>query len=269
MKRFPVVAALFAAISLALPAPAQAASTPPQHYLTLDYMKPTPGKSGDYVRMERESWKAIHQARVAAGNIVSWKLYSVSFPNGDSLEYQYVVVTEFPSWAALENPYQGINFDKVLGEGKAAAARTTAGATRTIVRQDTLGVTGATDNFSTSANTLLSVHFIKTLPGKTADFQKVQEEFYLPVNNAVAKANGGATSWAGAFVRYPTSADRPYSHVSFNGSASFTQMDADWPADIRKVWNPKYSETYQPMLQNSRIRVRNELWRLVDQTKAK
>lgn len=167
------------------------------------------------------------------------------------------------------NPYQGINFDTILGEGKAREVRSAAAATRTIVRQDTLGVAAATDNFSSSANTLLSVHFIKALPGKANDFMKVQREYYLPFNNAVAKVNGGASSWAGAVVRYPTSADRAYSHVSFNGSASFTQMDAGWPADIRKIWDPKYRETYGPLLQDSRTRVRNELWRLVDQTQAK
>jgi hypothetical protein len=264
-----VLAAVITAIFLALSALAQGADTPTQHYLTLDYMKPLPGKSSEYVQMEIGSWKAVHQARVAAGNIVSWKLYSAHFPNGDSLEYQYITVTEYPSWAALENSYQGINLNTILGEGKGRELRTASAAIRTIVRQDTLSVYGATDNFSSSANTLLSVHFMKALPGKSNDLMQVQLEYFLPANNAVAKANGGASSWAGAVVRYPSNADRPYGHVSFNGSASYTQMDAKWPADIMKIWNPKYVETYGPLLQGSRTKVRNELWRLVDQTQAK
>lgn len=264
-----IVAALIAALGFAPATLAQPASTPPQHYLTMNYIKPMPGKGSEYVRMERESSKAINQARVAAGNILSWKLYEVNFPNGDSLEYQYVTVIEFPSWAALEKPNQGINANLILGEAKAKDRPSVMAALRTMVRQDTLVVIAATDNFSMSANRLLSVHFIKTLPGKANDFMKVQREYFLPSNNAAAKANGGATSWAGAFVRYPTSADRPYSHISFNGSASFTQMDAGQPADVRKVWDAKFTETYQSMLQDSRTRVRNELWDLVDQTKAK
>ncbi len=259
-----IVALAIGTFLSALPARAQNVGTTPQHYLQIDYIKPVPGKRADYIRMERELWKSIHQARVAAGNIVSWKLYSVSFPNGDSLEYEYVTVTELPSWAALEEPYKGIDAEKILGADKAKDSRT-GYATRKMVRRDTVRLDLATDNFSKSANTLLSVHFIKPLPGKANDFMKIQREYFLPMNNAAAEANGGATSWAAALVRYTDHSDQSYSHVSFNGSASFTQMDSAMPADLQSTWNIKF-QTYGPLLETSRTKVRNELWRLVDQT---
>src|SRR5688572_27370685 len=79
-------------------------ATPAQRYsvLTLDYQKPEPGKTGDYLKVERELWKPVHQDRVDKGTIVSWKLYSVSWPNGADQEYDYVTVTEFANFAALE-----------------------------------------------------------------------------------------------------------------------------------------------------------------------
>lgn len=243
-------------------------NAPSRGYVTIDYQKPLPGKGGDYVRMEREYWKPIHQARVSAGNIVSWKLYVVNFPNGEGQEYDYVTVTEFPSWAALENPYGGINYTAILGEAKVQEMRTVTGATRKLVRRDTLNLAFATENFSKAENRYMSVHYIKALPGRAADFMKVQSDYYLPMNSALAKANGGASAWAAAVVRYPDNQDFAYTHVSFNGHKSLAQMEAARPAELVREWDAKYTAV-SALQQESRKRVHNELWRLVDQTQPK
>ncbi len=77
----------------------------------------------------------MHQARVNAGSIVSWKLYLVSFPNREGQKYEYVTVTEFLSWAALEAPERGVNYAAILGETKANEMRTATGGTRKLVRR--------------------------------------------------------------------------------------------------------------------------------------
>jgi hypothetical protein len=66
----------------------------------------------------------------------------------------------------------------------------------------------------------MSVHSLKALPGKAADFMKVHREYYLPRNSATAKANGGASSRAATTVRYPDNQDYASTHISFNGHAS-------------------------------------------------
>ena len=40
------------------------------------------------------------------------------------------------------------------------------------------------------------------------------------------------------------------------------------PTELQSEWDIKF-KTYRPLLENSRTKVRNELWRLVDQTQAK
>jgi hypothetical protein len=115
---------------------------------------------------------------------------------------------------------------------------------------------------------VLSVHFLKAKPGRANDFLKVQRDYYLPMNAEVAKAAGGASGWASTVVRYPDHADAPYSHVSINAHASLTEMDSNRQDDIRRKWNAKFREL-APLQEESRTRVRNELWRLVDQTDPK
>ena len=247
---------------------AQSSATAPSAYMVVGYHKPLPGKGADYVRLEREQWKAIHQASVKAGNIISWKLYAVSYPNGESLEYEYVTVTVYPSWAALENPYKGLRFADVLGEAKANAIRSATSAARKMLRAETLSLAYATDNFLKSDHSVLSVHFLKANPGRADDFLRVQRDYYLPMNSEVSKANQGASGWASTVLRVPYIADYPYTHVSFNSHASLTQMDTGPSAEIRQKWNAKFREI-SAMQNESRKRVRNELWRLVDQTQPK
>src|SRR5262245_35901123 len=79
---------------------AQSSAEPSKYrILTLDYQKPEPGKTSDYVRLERELWKPVHQDRVNKGKITSWKLYQVSWPNGEDQEYDYVTMTEFANFS--------------------------------------------------------------------------------------------------------------------------------------------------------------------------
>ena len=59
-------------------------------YSQLDYMKAT---SPDYVDIEMDFWKPIHEARIAAGELQAWTLYGVRF--GERTEYDYVVVNVY------------------------------------------------------------------------------------------------------------------------------------------------------------------------------
>jgi hypothetical protein len=236
-------------------------------YLTLDYQKPERGKTGEYVRLERDYWKPVHQDRVNRGKITSWKLYEVSFPNGHEQEYDFVTMTEFPSFAALEQPYEGTDFKKLLGESKYAEMRGMTGAVRKLQRSDTLAILLSTNDWSKAAAKRLNVVFLKSLPGKAGDLMKVQREYYMPSFEELIKA-GVASSWATSLVRFPQSLETPYDYVSFNGYESLAQMEKVPPQDWIEKWRQKSRES-MAMLNASRQRVSGQLWRLVEQTSPK
>ena len=247
---------------------AQTGQNPPKYRIvTLDYHKPEPGKPQEYVRMERQLWKPVHQERVNKGKITSWKLYSVNFPNGDKQEYDYVTMTEFANFADLEAPYAGIDFAAVLGESKFGEMRGTTSAVQKLTRKDTLAIQMSTANWSEANNQVLVAHYLKAFPGKAGDMLKTQREFYWPMGEDQVKS-GREVSWATTVVRYPEALDHPYSHVSFNGYGSLAEMEKPMAKEFADKWGPKFSEV-GVMLSASRSRVKGELWRLVDQTKAK
>jgi hypothetical protein len=49
-------------------------------YVEIDYMKVEPGKDSDYVRLEKEIWKPLHQQRIKNGQLRSWAVYGLRFP---------------------------------------------------------------------------------------------------------------------------------------------------------------------------------------------
>ena len=48
---------------------AQAPQAKPPKYLEVDYMKVQPGKDSDYLRVEQQIWKPMHQERIRKGQV--------------------------------------------------------------------------------------------------------------------------------------------------------------------------------------------------------
>lgn len=90
------------------------ASTQPQtpKYLMVDYMGVDPGKEQEYLRVERELWKPIHEAYVKNGKKRWWSLYAIQFPYGTEQKYGFVTINAFDLFQQLEDPYAG--FQEVL-----------------------------------------------------------------------------------------------------------------------------------------------------------
>jgi hypothetical protein len=267
MKSFRILAALGAFVLLPLVSPGQTPATPaPNHYFNIAYLKPLPGKSAEYVKVAREGWKLVHQDMVNRGRLISWRLYAVSWPNGDDQEYDYATIMEFARFADLESPYSGTDYAKVLGGAqKYSELIAKSGATRRLLRNDILAVLHATDGWSTAANQVMAVHFLHSLPGKASDLIRIQREHFLPSNNELVKA-GGATGWATTAVRYPASMDHPYDYISFNAYANLAQMEKDPPQAWLDKWTGAKAAPVSAELPNVRKRVKGQLWRLIDQT---
>jgi L-rhamnose mutarotase len=103
----------------------------PGHVLVIDYMKADPGKENDYLRVERNLWKPIHEYMVAHGNIKSWSLYQVEARPPREVGYNYVTLTVFDHYDARaetqaeREAYRAVHPDKppVLIERRTSEVR--------------------------------------------------------------------------------------------------------------------------------------------------
>jgi hypothetical protein len=74
-------------------------------YLEINYMKVEPAKNDDYVRMEKDIWKPLHQHRIKNGQLRSWAMYGMKFPFGTDEKYDYVTFNAYDQFTQLEDPY--------------------------------------------------------------------------------------------------------------------------------------------------------------------
>ena len=75
-------------------------------------MKVDPLKEEEYLKLEHDLWRPVHQERIKQGHMRSWTLYAVRFPSGSKNECDYRTVNVYNSLADMERPI-GEVFTKV------------------------------------------------------------------------------------------------------------------------------------------------------------
>ena len=118
-----------------IPTASTQSTSAPKQYLQVQYMKVNPGMASEYRSLERDLWKPVHQERVNRGLIRSWGVYGVHLPGG-SVDYDFVVLTEFPDFASLENSRFPELFSEVQGMDDYEAVLKKTNDARTRVRND-------------------------------------------------------------------------------------------------------------------------------------
>lgn len=77
----------------------------PPPFLQVDFMNVPTNGSSDYLTMEQDVFKPVHQARVDAGTIVNWGLWEMALPAGTSQRHNYGTVTAFQRLADMQESY--------------------------------------------------------------------------------------------------------------------------------------------------------------------
>lgn len=76
-------------------------------YIMVDLMKPRPGQADEWLKMERETFKPVHQARAEQGFLRGWNVVTLDYPSGTSLAYTAATINIMPNWKAVGAPGGG------------------------------------------------------------------------------------------------------------------------------------------------------------------
>jgi hypothetical protein len=71
-------------------------------------MKVDPLKDEEYLKLEHDIWRPMHQERIRAGRLRSWTLYEVRYPAGSQRECDYRTVNTYGSLADIDRPIADI-----------------------------------------------------------------------------------------------------------------------------------------------------------------
>lgn len=262
-----VVLALVTGGLLASPALAQeeAQDEPSQVFAQVDYMKAKPDDAGEYLSLERELWKPIHQERAKDGKILGWNLYAVRYPAGTGHDYNYVTVTFYDSMADVESPEfetyaQRAHPDKAIN---VVSERTTDA--RKWVRSElwTRLDEVAPEASPSEPAPFLQVDYMKVGPGGGSDYVSLEQDIWKPVHQARLDA-GTIASWGLWQMNLPGGTSQPYSHATVTGFQSMADMPG-YPEGVWKEVHPdKNVDEIAKQTYAARDLVQTELWELVD-----
>lgn len=180
-------------------------------YFQLDYMKAT---SPDYVDVEMDFWKPIHEARIAAGELESWTLYSVRF--GERTEYDYVTVNVYQGLSTVGNAMP--NFEEIAQRvhpnKNVAAALTRTSNARQMVKSElwsAIDIAAGSDTHGSA----ISVAYMRVAPGQEAGYIAVERDVWKPMHEERIR-RGALKGWGVYQLEMPGGTDYPYGFAAVN-----------------------------------------------------
>jgi len=257
---------------LSLPNPRLSAQTGDQKqvYFSVSFIKVHPEKEAQYRELLKKYGKKINQYFYKNGAIMGWYMNQVIMPSGAAKEYDYAAVnvsTNFKELlddtisirAVFKKVFPGMT-DKMFDSIAMQYQRT-----RTVVKREIYrSVTGLHMNPGAPPTKYVSLDFMKTMPGKDADYEKMEKETWMPIHKE--RVNLGVIKDWEVYAKL----------MPYNANDEFDYVTGQFFDDLSAVENPKYQESFTKawpnrdagkMIQDAestRKMVKNELWSLID-----
>lgn len=133
----------------AQPAPAPAAAATESTFMMVEFMKVVDGKEAEWSKLERESWKPMHNIRVKDGKIKSWAAIAQWMPGDEANGPVYATVTTHRGWPNPTNTGWPDLFKKAQGKGDFDTLVQQTESVRKIVRAEIWQVLDQTDSPAT------------------------------------------------------------------------------------------------------------------------
>jgi|AntRauTorcE11897_2_1112592.scaffolds.fasta_scaffold00075_16 hypothetical protein len=74
----------------------------PGLYTVMNYMMVNPGKEAEYITLENDMARPLHEARIEKGEMYSWRTYSLLKPGGSNYQYNFVTADYFEELNHIE-----------------------------------------------------------------------------------------------------------------------------------------------------------------------
>lgn len=254
----------------------KAQSPPKPVYLSVLYVKVSPGMGTTYHEMLEAYTKKVNENHLKAGRIIGWYTHDVLMPTGSSAAYDMTVVTVsndlgfliedtigYRAWLKQTLPSVNEQTMETIMNSFAAA--------RTIVKREIYSFLDGI-NTSTNPSKYVQVDFMKTTSGKAAEYVKAEREMFKPIHADFVK-QGKKDDWGLYSLDMPYSEAGEYDYLTANFFSNTAQMSSGNYAetfkkifpklDINAVWNN---------MNGLRKIARSEIWKLgvyVDGTNTK
>jgi hypothetical protein len=233
-------------------------------FIEVDFMKVKPGEEGNYVELEQSVWKPLHQDRINKGVIVGWILYQLMY-TGAADAYNFATVNVYANPDHLEDPYKGVNFEKVHpGKDLKKEFEKTLNA-RVLVKKQLMSRASYANpdgGGNPGPHKYIVVNYMKTIPG--GNFLNLENEIAKPVSQELIK-NGSWTGWSVWSNVFPRGTGMESDVVTVDNYADFSKIGSlNYRQAFEKAHPGKDWSEFTTKIGSSRNMVRSELWKVID-----
>jgi hypothetical protein len=231
-------------------------------YTTVSLMKVKQGNEGNYISIEREFWKPIHQELVAEGKILGWYLYRIQF-TGTGDEYNFVTVTHYRGSENLGGGYSNELFEKIHPNVPLNVILERTQSSRDLVSSRLLEWTlQSIPEGRGEPSKYAVVNYQKSVPG--TNYLALRRDYVKPIFDSAIK-EGKVEGWGLWSQMFPSGASMPYNWVSADFYDEFKKIGGYGWQDLLRSLNPdKDVDEIMQQLGESRTMVKRELWQLID-----
>lgn len=92
------------------------------NYVRHNYVKMQPDDMGPWLKLESETFKPVHQARIEMGAFKAWAVVTLSMPSGSEWPYNAMTVDIYKDWASIAAPTKYQEAFQKTGKGEMSAA---------------------------------------------------------------------------------------------------------------------------------------------------
>ena len=108
----------------------------PFKYAVMDFMKVKDGMIDEYLKVEREDWKRLHQVLTDEGNRVGWSLWDYGIPGGVGSAHDFMTAMLFTDYAKIKEANDAEAFRRAHPTGDLAESIARTRRSRDVVRTE-------------------------------------------------------------------------------------------------------------------------------------
>lgn len=237
-------------------------------FVSFTYMKTTPGKYNDYLKLVQTQIKNFQKYQLQQGAQLGWYLYQVLMPTGTEADYNIVSVTVSTDLQQLMDPLVSSReimkkANPQMTEQQLDSLPGVIAATRNIVKREIyLHQSGTTETGPPAK--YAEVDFMSPVQGKGAEYAKMEIDKFLPVHQQ-RMALGALKGWRFARKVMPASTDDPYPYITVNFYDNIDMMiDGKYPEAIKKAWPAEDATKLFQQINTVKKGQMNQLWKIVE-----
>lgn len=236
-------------------------------YLKVDYFKAPSDQIGNYLHVEQELWKPVHQARLDSGIILGWSFYSIFVAEPDAA-YNYIAVNVFDDFDKID--YFGLNeiVAEIYPEKDLTQFYEQTRATREVVRTEIWRVNDIVidDDSKLPIGNYITKNFFDSRSG-SGDHEEMELDFWGNIHE-VRVEQKILNSWAMYTLYYPAGDARHYTYSTVDYYENLSDMIIGAGLELARVAYPDVSD--EELNENftrtgeARSLYKTEIWKLLD-----